>query len=95
MAEAHDYPIDDLPHRFMSLTGPFQSNLEVGESQVREWLPWSTRRSARPNLWRISLALQYGGSDAFSGISANPLLGWVTREVIRYDRAGNLPRPMN
>ena len=38
----------------------------------------------------LMLALQCGGSDAFSGISANPLLGWVTREIIRYGGAANL-----
>ena len=89
--KAHDYPIDDLPHRFMSLTGPFQSNLEVGEAQVREWLPLVNQTKRTPeSMAHLKLALQCGGSDAFSGISANPLLGWVTREVIRYGGAGNL-----
>ena len=30
------------------------------------------------------IALQCGGSDAFSGISANPLLGWLAHELIKY-----------
>ena len=30
----------------------------------------------------IVLAQQCGGSDAFSGISANPLIGWVSRQIV-------------
>jgi altronate dehydratase len=89
--QAHNYPIDDLPHRFLSLTGPFQAALAEGEAQVRAWLPLVNRTSRTPeSVAHLKLALQCGGSDAFSGISANPLLGWVTREVIRYGGAGNL-----
>jgi altronate dehydratase len=89
--QEHDYPINDLPHRFLSLTGPFQQNLEVGEAQVRQWLPVvnQSQRTAE-SLSNLKIGLQCGGSDAFSGISANPLLGWVAREVIRYGGAANL-----
>lgn len=89
--QQHNYPIANIPHRFLSLTGPFQQNLEIGETQVREWLPVvnQTRRTPE-SIAHIKIGLQCGGSDAFSGISANPLLGWVTREVIRYGGAANL-----
>jgi altronate dehydratase len=87
----HDYPIAHLPLRFMSLTGPFQRNLDAGAAQVQEWLPQvnGAQRSAE-SLAHLKIGLQCGGSDAFSGISANPLLGWVAREVIRYGGAANL-----
>ena len=90
MAE-NNYAIANLPHRFLSLTGPFQENLESGEAQVREWLPLvnQTERTPEP-LSNLKIAMQCGGSDAFSGISANPLLGWVAREVIRNGGAANL-----
>lgn len=89
--QEHNYPLANLPHRFLSLTGPFQANLEIGEAQVREWLPIVNQTARTPeSLAHIKIGLQCGGSDAFSGISANPLLGWVTREVIRYGGAANL-----
>ena len=87
----HNYPIADLPHRFMSLTGPFLANLAEGEAQVRAWLPLVDQARRTPeSLAHLKLALQCGGSDAFSGISANPLLGGVANEVIRYGGAANL-----
>lgn len=87
----NQYPVANLPHRFLSLTGPFQQNLEIGARQVREWLPLVNQTERTPeSLAHLKIALQCGGSDAFSGISANPLLGWVTREVIRYGGAANL-----
>lgn len=87
----NNYAIANLPHRFLSLTGPFQQNLEIGEAQVREWLSLvnQTERTPEP-LSNLKIAMQCGGSDAFSGISANPLLGWVAREVIRNGGAANL-----
>lgn len=87
----HNYPIDDVPHRFLSLRGPFQENLAAGEEQVRAWLP-KVNATARTeeSVAHLKIALQCGGSDAFSGISGNPLAGWVAREVIRYGGAANL-----
>ena len=41
-------------------------------------------------LAHLKIALQCGGSDAFSGISGNPLAAWVARELIRYGGAANL-----
>ena len=38
----------------------------------------------------LRLALQCGGSDAFSGVSGNALAGWVAKEVIRHGGAANL-----
>ena len=42
------------------------------------------------DLSHLKIALQCGGSDAFSGISGNPLAAWVARELIRYGGAANL-----
>lgn len=87
----HDYPLAHVPHRFLSLNGPFQESLAAGEAQVRAWLPLLNQAARSPqSLAHLKIALQCGGSDAFSGISANPLLGWVAREVIRYGGAANL-----
>ena len=88
---AHDYPLTDVPHHFLSLAGRFQDDLERGEESVRGWLPQvnAVTRSEQ-SLAHINVALQCGGSDAFSGISGNPLSAWVAREIIRHGGAASL-----
>ena len=90
-AEEHGYPIDDVPHEFMSLEGSFRANLERAKSVVRGWLEEvnGARRTEEPAS-ELRIGLQCGGSDAFSGVSANPLVGWVSREVVRNGGAANL-----
>ncbi len=85
------YALDAVPHHFLSLTGGFQENLAKGETLIQEWLPAinGTARTAE-SVAHLKIALQCGGSDAFSGISGNPLIGWVARELIRYGGAANL-----
>ena len=88
---AHAYPLADVPHHFLSLTGRFQDDLACGEEWIRGWLP---RVSATPrseqSLAHLNVALQCGGSDAFSGVSGNPLSAWVAREIIRHGGAASL-----
>ncbi|MEJ7653194.1 MAG: altronate dehydratase, partial [Chloroflexia bacterium] len=61
------------------------------EAQVRQLLPVANEaeRSERP-VSELKIALQCGGSDAFSGISGNPLAGVVAREIVRYGGSANL-----
>ena len=89
--EEHRYPVEDVPHAFMSLEGSFRSDLERAKSVVRGWLEWvnDARRTEEPAS-ELKIALQCGGSDAFSGVSANPLVGWVSKEVVRNGGAANL-----
>ena len=42
------------------------------------------------SLSHLKIALQCGGSDAFSGVSGNPLAAYVAKEVIRYGGCANL-----
>lgn len=87
----HNYPLDDVPHAFLSLSGGFQENLTKGETLVREWLSVvNAMTRSEESIAHLKIALQCGGSDAFSGISANPLLGWVARELVRYGGSANL-----
>ena len=83
--EEHGYPLADVPHEFMSLGRSFAQDLDRGEEIVRGWLAEvdATRRTEEP-LSELKVALQCGGSDAFSGVSANPLIGWVAKEVIKH-----------
>ncbi|WP_207957017.1 UxaA family hydrolase [Rubrobacter tropicus] len=90
-AEENGYPLDDVPHEFMSLEGSFRADLERAKSRVMNWMEQvnALRRTEEP-LSELKVGLQCGGSDAFSGVSANPLVGWVSREVVRNGGAANL-----
>jgi len=85
------YPLDSLLHRFFTVKGGIGHALSECEAIVRAWVPAvsSQRREPAP-LSGIRMGLQCGGSDAFSGLSANPLVGAVGREVIRYGGCVNL-----
>ncbi len=90
-ARENGYPLEDVSHEFLSLKGSFREDLEKGANVVRGWLDevngaWRTEE----DLSNLKIGLQCGGSDAFSGISANPLVGWVAREIVRYGGAANL-----
>ncbi len=67
-ARLHAFNIQD--------TGGTRATIERGVALVREMLPEANRvtRQAVP-LSHLSLGLQCGGSDGYSGISANPALG--------------------
>jgi altronate dehydratase len=85
------YALADVPHHFLSLHGALADGLAEGERLVRGWLPAANalRRKNEP-LSGLRVALQCGGSDAFSGVSGNPLAGAVVHEVIRHGGSGNL-----
>ncbi|MCM3760860.1 UxaA family hydrolase [Alkalihalobacillus oceani] len=90
-ARSHDYPVDDVLHRFLSIQDGFEESLAKGEEIVRQWLPAVNAIERTPeSISHLKIALQCGGSDSFSGISANPLLGWISKELIQYGGAANL-----
>jgi altronate dehydratase len=85
------YPLDSLTHRFFTVKEGLAGALDAGEAIVRAWMPEVSGHRRKPApLSSLRLGLQCGGSDAFSGISANPLLGAVGREVIRHGGGVNL-----
>ena len=88
--QQHEYPVSDLLHCFYSLEKDVEREIDSCSKTVRKWLPrvHQFERSLQP-LSAINLALQCGGSDAFSGVSANPLASWVAREIIRNGGAAN------
>ena len=84
-------PLSDVPHRFLTLRGGFEENLDRARYLVTKWLPEVNRTTRRPTpASGLKIALQCGGSDAFSGVSGNPLASWVAREIIRNGGAANL-----
>lgn len=89
--EQHNYPLADVPHRFVSLSRSFRDDLDSCAEIVSDWLEAvSAVNRAEVPLTELKIALQCGGSDAFSGISGNPLAGWVAREVIQHGGSANL-----
>ncbi len=89
--KANNYPLHQVPHGFHSIQSSFSEALEVAATTVKSWLSQvnAVSRQERP-LSDLRIALQCGGSDAFSGVSGNPLAAWVAREVLRHGGAANL-----
>ncbi len=87
----NSYPISDVPHAFLSLTQGFEASLVQGRKIIGNWLQQvnSVERTPQP-LSALKVALQCGGSDSFSGVSANPLVGRLAKEVIRHGGSANL-----
>ncbi|MFK7802418.1 MAG: UxaA family hydrolase [Anaerolineae bacterium] len=87
----NDFALNDVIHQFMSINGPFTAKLDEAADIVTGWLPTvdQMRRTPEP-ISELKIALQCGGSDSFSGISGNPLISWVAKELIRYGGAANL-----
>lgn len=85
------YPLDEVPHHFLTLDRGLAAGLSEGERIVRGWLPVlaGARRAEQP-LSGLRIALQCGGSDAFSGVSGNPLAGALVHEAIRHGGTGVL-----
>ena len=82
--EEHRYPLAEVTHQFLTLRGGLAGCLAECERIVRGWVPSvaACRRTTEP-LSGLRIALQCGGSDAFSGVSGNPLAGAVAHELIR------------
>ncbi|MBN8636164.1 MAG: UxaA family hydrolase [Anaerolineae bacterium] len=89
--EREQYPLSDVLHQFMSLSRSFEADIQTAVEVVRGWLTTVSgmQRSQVP-VSELRIGLQCGGSDAFSGISGNPLAAWVTKEIVRYGGAANL-----
>ena len=85
------YALDDVVHHFYRLQGSFDTDLAGGAEIINGWLDSidSVARTEQ-SLEHLKIALQCGGSDAFSGVSGNPLAAYVAKEVIRYGGCANL-----
>lgn len=85
------YPLEGLTHEFFSVRSSFEKALGEAERIVRDWLPRvnKTVREVLPAAY-LRLGLQCGGSDAFSGVSGNPLVGLMSRDVVACGGTANL-----
>ena len=73
--------------RFMNIQdiGGTRATIEEGVRIIREMLPEANRVERRDvSAANLSVALQCGGSDAYSGITANPALGAAADILVRH-----------
>jgi altronate hydrolase len=71
--------------------GGIRKTVERASQEVAKLLPAvnDVRRSPQP-ISELVLATNCGGSDANSGMTANPALGWAVDELVRYGGTGVL-----
>ncbi len=87
----NDYATDDVPHHFFQIQDGFEASLTRSSEILNRWLDSvNAVQRTEQSLEHLKIALQCGGSDAFSGISGNPLAAYVAKEVIRYGGCANL-----
>ena len=89
--QARNYPLEHVPHAFFHIDRGYEEEVARASALIEGWLPEvaGARRTPEP-AGALRLALQCGGSDAFSGVSGNALAGWVAKEVIRHGGSANL-----
>lgn len=85
------YPLHGLRHSFFSIERSFEESIARAGELVRGWvLSVSSDQRQEHSAAHLRLGLQCGGSDAFSGVSANPLLGILSRETVAQGGSANL-----
>ncbi len=79
-----DAPDDCPPALAIQEVGGIRKTVEAGIAAVEGLLPVANaaRRTEQP-ISELKLALQCGGSDSWSGVTANPVVGLVSDEVVR------------
>ena len=89
--DGRGYPLAHVLHAFHRIEGGHEEEAARAVALVERWLPEvAAARRTREPAGALRLALQCGGSDAFSGVSGNALAGWVAKEVIRHGGSANL-----
>ena len=89
--QGRNYPLAHVPHAFFRIERGYEEEVARAAARIGGWLSEvaAARRTPEP-AGALRLALQCGGSDAFSGVSGNALAGWVAKEVIRHGGSANL-----
>ncbi len=92
MAANHDWSANDM-FQMMTIqdTGGTRATIQAGVERIRHMLPRAhdVRRTSLPAS-HIRLALQCGGSDAYSGMTANPALGAAVDRLVRHGGTATL-----
>ena len=72
-------------------TGGLRSTVARGRDLIRDMLPEADRARRQPvAASELTVALQCGGSDGYSGITANPALGAAVDNLVRHGGTGVL-----
>ena len=88
---ARGYPLEHVRHAFLRIDSGYETEVARAVARIEGWLPEVAGAVRTPEpAGALRLALQCGGSDAFSGVSGNALAGWVAKEVIRHGGSANL-----
>lgn len=83
--------VQDPPGAFVSIRGNFDRAVADAKKEVTRLLPIAAAHErSRVSVSHLKIGLQCGGSDAFSGVSGNPLVAWIARETVRCGGAANL-----
>jgi altronate hydrolase len=82
---------DSLHSMTIQDSGGTRKTIEAGVERIREMLPIANqaKRETVPAS-ELMVALQCGGSDGYSGITANPALGAAVDELVRHGGTGVL-----
>jgi len=68
----------------IQLDGGFEKTVEAGIAAVKRLLPVANEAVREPiPVSELTVALQCGGSDGWSGVTANPALGLAADELVR------------
>jgi altronate hydrolase len=83
--------LDNAPVLVIQELGGVRKTVDAGIAAVERLLPLANtaRRVALP-VSELTVALQCGGSDGWSGVTANPLVGLVADEIVRQGGAALL-----
>jgi altronate hydrolase len=78
------YGLHSTPHLSIQETGGIRRTVEAGVQAIEALLPAANaaRRTPQP-VSKLVLALQCGGSDGWSGVTANPALGLTVDVLVR------------
>jgi altronate dehydratase len=83
--------VNDPPGAFVSIRGNFENAVARAKAEVARLLPIASgHKRTKVSVEHLKIGLQCGGSDAFSGVSGNPLVGWIARETVRCGGSANL-----
>ena len=77
--------LNDTRTKHLRLTSNVEKDLVTGKKIIQDWIEKLEKEDNRSTQQfdQMKIALQCGGSDAFSGVSANPTVGSVAKEVLR------------
>ena len=75
--------INHVPHRIVTRTSDWASDLKTVVDSAVELANTDDTKRTPQSFSHLKIALQCGGSDAFSGVTGNPLVGIICEKLIK------------